>query len=89
MISQENFDRIEMEHGCGYWNMCWEHVCPCAITTENKGLTESIYNGFVEENRKISEEFNENEFNEEMEELKRIEEIENMDMSGSYWDDEQ
>ena len=56
MISQETFNRIEIEHGCGYWNLCWEHACPCAITTENKGLQESIYNGMCEENRLIAKE---------------------------------
>ena len=55
MISQEQFNRIESEHGCGYWNICWEHACPCAITTENKGLSQDLWNGFVEENRQLVE----------------------------------
>ncbi|WP_315072618.1 hypothetical protein [uncultured Clostridium sp.] len=54
MLSKEEFEKIELEHGCGYWNLCWEHTCPCAITAENKGLREDIYNGFIEENRKLS-----------------------------------
>lgn len=57
MISKEQFEKIESEHGCGYWELCWEHACPCAITTENKGLREDIYKGFIEENKKISEEY--------------------------------
>lgn len=57
MLTQEQFNKIESEHGCGYWNLCWEHACPCAITTENKGLTESIYNSFIEENKRIAEEY--------------------------------
>lgn len=57
MLTQEQFNKIELEHGCGYWNLCWEHACPCAITTENKGLTESIYNSFIEENNRIAEEY--------------------------------
>lgn len=51
MISQKNFHELEMQYGCGYWNVCWEHACPCAITTENKGLQESIYNSLVQESR--------------------------------------
>lgn len=62
MISQERFNEIEATHGCGYWNVCWEHACPCAITTENKGLQESIYNSLLEEGRRVAEEF-EDEFN--------------------------
>ena len=54
MLSKEEFEKIELEHGCRYWNLCWEHTCPCAITAENKGLREDIYNGFIEENRKLS-----------------------------------
>jgi len=57
MISQKKFDETEMEHGCGYWNLCCEHSCPCAITTENKGLTEAIYNDFNEENKRIVKEY--------------------------------
>ena len=58
MLSKETFDKNEMKFGCGYWRMCYEHACPCAIVTENKGLQESIYNGFVKENRELDEEYN-------------------------------
>lgn len=51
MINQEKFNELEIQFGCGYWNVCWEHACPCAITTENKGLQESIYNSLVQESR--------------------------------------
>lgn len=57
MITQEQFDKIELEHGCGYWNLCWEHACPCAITVEHKGLRQDIWNSIVEENKKITEEY--------------------------------
>jgi len=55
MITQEQFNKLEMEYGCGYWNICWEHACPCAITIENKGLTKEIYDSLVEEAREIVE----------------------------------
>lgn len=51
MISQERFDAIEAEHGCGYYHVCWERACPCAIVTENKGLTKEIYDSLVSESR--------------------------------------
>ena len=51
MISQETFNKLELEYGCGYWNLCWKHACPCAITVENKGLQQSIYDSMCEENR--------------------------------------
>lgn len=57
MISQEQFTKIEYEHGCGYWNLCWEHACPCAITVEHKGLRQDIWDSMVEENKKIVEEY--------------------------------
>ena len=57
MLSEKTFKEMEMNYGCGYWGMCYEHSCPCAIVTENKGLKESIYNGFIEENRKLTEEY--------------------------------
>ena len=49
MISKERFDELESEHGCGYWGVCWDHACPCAITTENKGYSEEIYNALRKE----------------------------------------
>jgi hypothetical protein len=57
MISEEQFKALEYEHGCGYWNVCWEHACPCAITTENKGYSEEIYNSLVQEAREVAELF--------------------------------
>ena len=53
MITQEQFKKLELEHGCGYWNLCWEHACPCAITTEDKGLQESIYNSLIKEAQEV------------------------------------
>lgn len=53
MISRGTFDQIESEHGCGYWNVCWEHACPCAITTENKGYSEEIYNSLKKEAEEV------------------------------------
>ena len=58
MISQKQFNNLEIEHGCGYYNMCCDHACPCAITVENKGLQKSIYDGMSEENRQMAKEWN-------------------------------
>lgn len=59
MISQEEFDEIEAEHNCGYWNECWEHACPCAIMVEDKGLRQDIWDEIKKEQREIAEELNE------------------------------
>ena len=59
MITQEQFKNLEYEHGCGYWNLCWEHACPCAITIENKGLQQCIWDSMVKENKEIAEEYSE------------------------------
>lgn len=63
MISQERFDEIESEHGCGYYHVCWEKACPCAIVTENKGLKKEIYDSLVEESRGIAEEHEDDYYN--------------------------
>ena len=57
MISQKEFNNLELEHGCGYWNLCYEHACPCAITVEHKGLRQNIWDGMVKENREVAEEY--------------------------------
>lgn len=59
MISQERFDEIESQHGCGYWYECCDRACPCAITTENKGLKQEIWDDFKKEQEELAEEFNE------------------------------
>ena len=53
MISQERFNQIEMEKGCGYWYECTDRACPCAITVENKGLTEEIWTGFKKAQKEL------------------------------------
>lgn len=72
MISQEQFEELEQEHGCGYWNVCWEHACPCAITVENKGLQESIYNSLRQEAEEVAKECDNDDF--EYEPMARCEE---------------
>ncbi|QWU14210.1 hypothetical protein SAMN04487895_101499 [Paenibacillus sophorae] len=62
MISQDEFNKIESSYGCGYYHVCWERACPCAITTQNRGLSKEIYEGFVEENRKLTEEMDKDEY---------------------------
>lgn len=57
MISEEKFKELEYKHGCGYWNVCWEHACPCAITTENKGYSKDIWDSLSQEAKEASEEF--------------------------------
>lgn len=59
MISQETFNKLELEHGCGYWNLCYEHAYPCAITVEHKGLQQNIWDSMVKENREVAEEHSE------------------------------
>jgi hypothetical protein len=65
MLSQQRFNEIDSEYSCGYYHLCWEKACPCAITTENKGLTKEIYDGFIEENRRLSEELDEDDYYED------------------------
>ena len=62
MISQEKFDQIELDHDCGYWFECCDRACPCAITTENKGLRQDIWDGFKKEQREFAAECDNNDF---------------------------
>lgn len=44
MISQEQFDKIELEHGCGYWFVCDDHACACAPTAAvSQGFNLKVY----------------------------------------------
>lgn len=46
-LDKERFLQIEYKteakygFGCGYWRVCDDHSCPCALT--NKGFDEDIY----------------------------------------------
>ncbi|WP_342423073.1 hypothetical protein [Paenibacillus sp. FSL E2-0178] len=62
MLSQQRFNEIESDYGCGYYQLCWEKACPCAITTENRGLSKEIYDRFIEENEKLTEDLYEDGF---------------------------
>ena len=58
MYTQQQFDNIESKYGCGYYNMCTDRGCPCAVTTENKGLQLSIYKSFLKEQEEARKELN-------------------------------
>lgn len=46
-MDKETFQKIEYEieakygFGCGYWRVCHDRGCPCALT--NKGFDKEIY----------------------------------------------
>ena len=35
---QERFDELAYKYGCGYWNVCWEHACPCNVSVTCDGV---------------------------------------------------
>lgn len=41
MITIEGFNEIRDEYGCGYYNICCDHGCSCALDGED--LDEKIY----------------------------------------------
>lgn len=57
MISQEQFDEMEMEYDCGYYFECCDRSCPCAITVEHKGLTQEIWDDFKKEQKELRENY--------------------------------
>lgn len=62
MISKERFNEIELKYGCGYWYECCDKACPCAITTENKGLRQDIWDDFKKEQRELAKEYDNDEY---------------------------
>lgn len=43
-MDKETFDKIENLRGCGYWNVCDEHSCPCHPTAQvSQGYNEDLY----------------------------------------------
>lgn len=58
MISKEQFERIEMNHGCGYWNVCDDHACPCSPTAAvSRGFSEAVYERMAEARREETDRF--------------------------------
>ena len=44
MINKEQFEKIELNHGCGYWHVCDDHACPCAPSAAvSQGFNEEVY----------------------------------------------
>lgn len=87
MISQEEFDKIEMEKGCGYWYECTDRACPCAITMENKGLTKEIWEGFKEEQQDMLDSLEDFEYESIMICPKCGQEVEELDLDEDICDD--
>jgi len=44
MISEEQFDKIANQYGCGYWHVCDDHACGCAPSSAvGQGYSEETY----------------------------------------------
>lgn len=44
MITQEQFDKIEAQYGCGYWHVCDDHACACSPTAAvSQGFNPEVY----------------------------------------------
>jgi len=56
---QELFDIQAHEYGCGYWNSCWEHACPCNISVKCDGIyNEEIDKSLRVEAQRVADELN-------------------------------
>lgn len=43
-MNKETFEKIENKRGCGYWNVCYDHACPChPIAAVSQGYDEEVY----------------------------------------------
>lgn len=42
-MNQELFYRIFLQHGCGYWHVCDDHACGCALSANNMDYNAEIY----------------------------------------------
>lgn len=44
MMTKEQFENIELRHGCGYWFVCDDHACPCSPDSPvGRGYSEEVY----------------------------------------------
>ncbi len=44
IMNKELFKKIENEYGCGYWNVCDDHACPCGKDAKvSQGYNEAVY----------------------------------------------
>ena len=43
-MDKETFEKIENKRGCGYWNVCDDHACPCSPDARvSQGYNEMVY----------------------------------------------
>lgn len=93
MITKEIFELIETLYGCGYWEICGDHACPChSDAPVSKGFNEKVYKNmekaYFEENELIEKEIVK--FNKELDmyedDIDDYDDIEN-NLSLSYWFD--
>ena len=50
-IDEDDFKDVEKEYGCGYWFVCSDRGCPCALSSKTVGYDEQQYRNFDEELR--------------------------------------
>lgn len=52
-MTKEQFEKIELEYGCGYWYVCDDHSCPCHPTAKvSQGFDDDVYESMKRQQEK-------------------------------------
>jgi len=55
-MNLDEFNKIKNKYGCGYWNVCLEHDCPC--TLDSKDFDSDIYNRLLSDYSETINDYN-------------------------------
>ena len=59
MITEEQFEKIGLLHGCGYWHVCDDHACGCSLSSAvGQGFDPETYASMAKSNAVAMEELN-------------------------------
>jgi len=93
MISVEEANRRQYEkdmelHDCGYWSVCDDHACGCAISDNVDGFDNEVYQKWKLDLQKQAEElFDEDYYDNDYEELRDYLEEDDY-FADAYYEDE-
>ncbi|MCM1439775.1 MAG: hypothetical protein NC131_11340 [Roseburia sp.] len=81
---KENYDRDELQHGCGYWSCCLEHDCFCSMDAKvSKGFDIKVWDSMMESFQRGM-----HEYQLELEELEREEDERGCPDDDDIWSQE-
>lgn len=60
--NRRQYEKDMEQHDCGYWSVCDDHACGCAISNNVDGFDNGVYQNMKEDLQREAEEYDMDEY---------------------------